>query len=116
MDNELRALRVANRAQDIVTRDLKTLAREAATYLTDLRKVLQKGTPEQKKRFVRDFVGDVVVDGEKQEVQVGFYDYGAVKGKKGTLKTLQALAAKRNSEDVSLWLVPPTGFEPVLRA
>jgi DNA invertase Pin-like site-specific DNA recombinase/archaellum component FlaC len=95
IENELRAVRVASRATNIVTRDLKDLARKAAEYVTNLRDVLAHGTPEERKRFVRDFVGEIVVDGKKREVRASFYDF--------------------DGADVPLWLMPPTGFEPVLR-
>jgi DNA invertase Pin-like site-specific DNA recombinase len=73
LEGELRALRVATRAENIVTRDLKALAREAAGYLVNLREVLEEGSPDEKKRFIRAFVGEIVVDGKKREVRVGFF-------------------------------------------
>jgi len=41
--------------------------------VVNLRKVLDSGSSDEKKRFVRDFVAEAVVDGEKREVRVGFY-------------------------------------------
>jgi len=76
LEAELRAQRVANRMEDIVTRDLKALAREAADYLVDLRMVLDEGSVEEKKRFIRDFVAEILVHGDKREVRVGFYEDG----------------------------------------
>lgn len=107
IENELRALRVANRAEDVVTRDLKALAKEAAGYVVNLRKVLDSGSSDEKKRFVRDFVAEAVVDGEKREVRVGFYSDDS-----GPLRNITERAA---GVDVPLWLAPPTGFEPVSR-
>jgi hypothetical protein len=103
IENELRALRVATRAEDIVTRDLKALAKEAAGYVTNLRKVLESGAPEEKKRFVRDFVAEAIVDGEKREVRVGFYS-----DENGPLRNITERAA---GVDVPLWLAPPTGTD-----
>ena len=107
IENELRALRVANRAEDVVTRDLRALAKEAAGYVVNLRKVLDSGSPEEKKRFVRDFVAEAIVDGEKREVRVGFFADDS-----GPLRNLTERAA---GVDGPLWLAPPTGFEPVSR-
>lgn len=110
IEGELRALRVATRAEDLVTRDLKALAREAAGYVVNLREVLNKGSAEEKKRFVRDFVAEAVVDGEKREVRVGFFD-----DKNDDLGGLMERVAQPGSSDTALWLAPPTGFEPVSR-
>lgn len=73
LEGELRAHRLASRAEDIVTRDLKALARKAAGYITNLREVLEKGSSDERKRFLRDFVAAIVVHGDKRQVHVGFY-------------------------------------------
>ena len=93
LDAERRALAVATRATDVVTQNLKALAREAAGYLVNLKEVLATGSSDEKKRFIRDFVADILVDGEKREARVGFYrDTGAGEGK--PLETLAALATR----------------------
>jgi len=76
LEDELRALRVATRGENIVTRDLKALAREAAGYLVNLREVLEEGSADEKKRFIHAFVGEILVDGKKREVRVGFFGDG----------------------------------------
>jgi hypothetical protein len=106
IESELRAVLVADRARDIVTRDVKALAKEAAGYIVNLREVLEKGTPDEKKRFIRDFVGSIVVDGEKRQVQVGFFedeDDGSGAG------GLVALARRAAGETAPLWSMAPWG-------
>ncbi len=114
LEEELRALRVAARAEGIVTRDFKALARQAADYLSHLKEVLQSGGVDERKRFVRAFVHEIVVDGEKRRVKVVFFDDGMGGDSQSPLTALQALAGRLG--DVSPQLVPPTGFEPVSRA
>ena len=104
IEGELRALRVATRAEDIVTGDLKALAREAAGYVVNLREVLDKGSPDEKKRFIRDFISEAVVDGEKREVRVGFFA-----DKDGALG---ALTERATRSDDPLWSKPPGGRQP----
>ena len=43
-----------------------------------VRTVLDGGSVEEKKRFVRDFVAEIVVYGDKREVRVGFFEVGEV--------------------------------------
>ncbi len=112
LEEELRALRVAARAEGIVTRDFKAIARRAAGYVAQLKEVLETGSADERKRFVRAFVHEIVVDGEKRRVKVVFYDDGGQEDSPPALTALGALAERLGQ--VSPQLVPPTGFEPVL--
>jgi len=103
---ELRALRVANRATDIVTRDLKALAHEAAGYIVNLRKILEEGSAEEKKTFVRDFVGDVLVDGKEREVRVGFFED---KSQDLPRKALEIAARRATGDDARALVRIPLG-------
>jgi len=120
IESELRALRVAHRATSIVTRDLKTLAREAADYLVTLKDVLESGSPDQQKRLVRDFVADIVVEGEKREVRVGFYadmEGGQGKPLEGLAKLAERCAGAHDGgtatgpKGVPLWYGPRWGHQ-----
>jgi hypothetical protein len=109
IEAELRAMRVADRARDIVIRDVKAIAKEAAGYIVNLRQVLEQGTPDEKKRFIRDFVGSIVVDGEKRQVQVGFFeDEDGGSGAGG----LVGLARRAAGETAPLWSMAPWGHNP----
>jgi hypothetical protein len=108
IEGEIRAMRVADRARDIVTRDVKAIAKEAAGYIVNLREVLDTGTPEEKKRFIRDFVGSIVVYGEKREVQVAFFEDGDGNGEAGGLVGLARRAAGEGSP---LWSMAPWGHK-----
>ncbi len=112
LENELRALRVAARAEGIITRDLKALARQAADYVVHLKDVLETGTVDERKRFIRAFVHEIIIDGKKRRVQVTFYDDGLGEDAPSPLAAVEAVAG-RLGESVSLQLAPPTGFEPV---
>ncbi len=114
MEIELRALRVAARAGGIIRRDFKALARQAANYVAQLKAVLDTGTVDERKRFVRAFVHEIVVDGQKRRVQVAFYDDGLGEGGPSPLAAIEAAAGRLG--DVSPQLVPRTGFEPVSSA
>ena len=109
-ENELRALRVAIRAEGIITRDLKALARRAADYVVHLKDVIETGTVNERKRFVRAFVHEIIVDGKKRRVQVTFYDDGAGEEAPSPLAAVEALAGRLG--DVPLWLAPPRGSTP----
>ena len=66
---------------------------------------------DERKRFLRAFVSEILVDGEKRRVQVAFYDDGTGANIQAPLAAVEALAERLG--DVSPRLVPPTGFEPV---
>lgn len=108
IEAELRAMRVADRARDIVTRDVKAIANEAAGYIVNLREVLEQGTPDEKKRFIRDFVGSIVVDGEKRQVQVGFFEDEDGGSGAGGLVGLARRAAREGSP---LWSMARWGHQ-----
>ncbi len=110
IEAELRALRVAYRAGDIITRDLKALAHDAAGYIVNLRKVLEEGSAEEKKRFVRDFVGDVLVNGKEREVRVGFYEN---ESKELPLKALEISARRAAGDDARSLVQSPLGGPPL---
>ncbi len=111
LENELR---VAGRAEGMITRDLKGLARQAADYLIHLKEVLETGTVDERKRFLRAFVAEIVVEGEKRKVRVAFYDDGrGGEAPSSPLAVAEALAERFG--DASPQLAPPTGFEPVSR-
>jgi hypothetical protein len=111
IESELRAMRVADRARDIVTRDVKAIAKEAAGYIVNLREVLEQGMPDEKKRFIRDFLGSIVVDGEKRQVQVGFFeDEDGGSGAGGLI----GLARRAAGESAPLWSMAPWGHSPSL--
>jgi hypothetical protein len=113
LEEELRALRVAARAEGIVTRDFKAIARQAAEYLSHLREVLETGSTDERKRFVRAFVHEIVVDGEKRRVKVVFYDDGLGGDAQSSSAIYPAnLLALGRLGDVSPQLVPPTGPIP----
>ena len=107
MELELRALRVAARAGGIIRRDFKALARQAANYVSQLKAVLESGTVDERKRFVRAFVHEIVVDGRKRIVHVAFYDDGLGAGGPSSLAAVEAVAGRLG--DVSPQLVPRTG-------
>ncbi len=94
LEEELRALRVAARAEGIVARDFKAVARQAADYLVHLKEVLDAGSVDERKRFVRAFVHEIVVDGEKRRVKVVFYDDGAGEEETSPLAATEALAGR----------------------
>ena len=73
----------------VAKRDRRWLACEIARYHQDLHKVIQQGTPEERKRFIRDFVDSIELDGRQRKVRIAFYD------------------DRTNS---SLRVVPPTGL------
>ncbi len=54
--------------------DLKTQAREMASRIADFRRIIDRGTSEERKEFVRLFVGEILVDAAKGEVSVGFFE------------------------------------------
>jgi hypothetical protein len=70
------------------------MAAEIARYKLSLKKVFAHGTPDERKRFIRDFVASIEVEGRERKVRIGFYGEGG------------------NS---ALRVIPPTGFEPVSR-
>ena len=76
--------------------DPKTLAREAANYLWNLKEVLNQGTIEEQRRFVEYFLEGVKVNGLEGWVEASFYEAPSLPG-------------------VSFCMAPPTGFEPVSR-
>lgn len=110
IEAELRALRVASRATDIVTRDLKTLAHEAAGYIVNLRKVLEEGSAEEKKKFVRDFVGDILVNGKEREVRVGFFEDQSPDLPQ---KALEIAARRAAGDDARGMVLNPLGGPPL---
>ena len=71
-------------------KDRRRLAGEIARYQLSLKEVFDHGTPDERKRFIRDFVASIEVDGRERKVRIGFYGEGG------------------NS---SLRVVPPTGFD-----
>jgi len=48
-------------------------ARRIVGRIMDFKRVIEKGTPQERKEFIRLFVSDIRVDAEKGEVSVGFY-------------------------------------------
>ncbi len=113
LEGELRALRVATRAEDIVTRDLKALAREAAGYLVNLREVMEDGSPDEKKRFIRAFVGEILVDAKKREVRVGFFGNEDGAGSAGApLGRLLGLVERATGSDGCPLVQGPLGAPP----
>ncbi len=105
LEEELRALRVAARAEGIVARDFKAIARQAVDYLVHLKETLETGSADERKRFMRAFVHEIVVDGEKRRVKVVFYS-----DEESPLATAEALAGRLG--DVSLQVMPPRGNSP----
>lgn len=80
--------------QPLSALDRRRMAGEIARYKLSLKEVFAHGTPDERKRFIRDFVASIEVDGRERKVRIGFYGEGG------------------NS---TLRVVPPTGFEPVSR-
>lgn len=74
--------------------DRHRLAIDIAQYHTDLESAFRHGTPEERKRFIRDFIHSIEVDGRERKIKIAFYGDG-------------------NNSGVRV--VPPTGFEPVSR-
>ena len=72
----------------------RSLAKEIARYKIDLKVLIDEGSPEEKKHFIRNFIASIEVDGKNRKIKVGYYDPG---------------------EDVALRVMPPTGLEPVSR-
>lgn len=92
--DELAGLRKVNGSAPHV-RDVRRMASEIARYQVDLEAAFKHGTPDERKRFIRDFVAGIEVDGKERKVRISFYD---------------------DPEDSAVRVVPPTGFEPVSRA
>lgn len=91
--NELVGLRKTNGAP-LQGRDVRKLAKEIAGYQIRMEEAFQHGTPDERKRFIRDFVAGIEVDGKERKIRVSFYG---------------------DPEKSSLRVIPPTGFEPVSR-
>ena len=77
----------------------KEVAKEAAQYLWNLKEVLEEGTIEERRKLVEFFVEGVKINGAEGWVETTFYE-------SPTLPKGQ----------VPFCIMPPTGFEPVLRA
>ena len=73
----------------------RKLAQVIARCKIDFKVLIEHGTPDEKKQFIRSYVASIEVDGKNRKIRVGCYDPG---------------------EDAALRVMPPTGFEPVLRA
>ena len=70
------------------------IAQEIARWKIDLEILIEHGTPDEKKQFIRSHVASIEVDGKNRKIKVGYYDPG---------------------EDVALRVMSPTGLEPVSR-
>jgi hypothetical protein len=94
LNRELLILRNASPAV-VTVRDRRRMAQEAVGYHRDFVRAFQAGTPDEKRRFIRDFVGSIEVDGRTRKIKIGYFaDVG-------------------NSP---LTVIPRTGFEPVSSA
>ena len=49
---------------------------ETARYRVNLKAVIEHGAPEERKRFIRDFVASIEVDGKERTIKIGFYVEG----------------------------------------
>jgi DNA invertase Pin-like site-specific DNA recombinase len=76
--------------------DPKAVAREGAKYLWNIKEVLEKGTIEERRKFIEYLVQGARINGVEAWVEVSFYENPRLPG--GTF-----------------CMVPPTGFEPVSR-
>lgn len=65
---------------------------------------------DERKRFIRAFVHEIVVDGRKRRVQVTFYDDGMGEEGPSPLAAVEAVAKRLG--DVSPQLIPRTGNVP----
>ncbi len=72
----------------------RKLAQEIARCKIDLKVLIERGTPDKRKQFIRTYIGSIEVDGKNRKITVGYYDPG---------------------EEVALRIMPPTGLEPVSR-
>jgi hypothetical protein len=72
----------------------RRLAHEIAKCKIDLKVLIEQGTPDEKKQFIRSYIASIEVDGKNRKIKVGYYDPG---------------------EEVALRVMPPTGLEPVSR-
>ena len=57
-------------------RERRRLAAKIAGYYEGLEDAFNTGTPEEKKRFVRDFIASIEVDGKKRKVRIAYYEDG----------------------------------------
>ncbi len=72
---QLAAKRSGGRAR-LSQQERRELALAAARYRFNLQAVLEHGSPEERKRFVRDFVAAIEVDGQKRKIRIGLYGGG----------------------------------------
>lgn len=75
-----------------------------------MKDVLETGAVDERKRFVRAFVHEIVVDGRKRRVQLTFYDDGVGEEGPSPLAAVEAVAGRLG--DLSPQLVPRRGNEP----
>lgn len=66
----------------------RKFAQEIARCKIDLKVLIEHGTPDERKQFIRSYVASIEVDGKNRKIRVGYYDPG---------------------EDVALRVMPPTG-------
>ncbi len=52
------------------------MAGEIARHQLSLKEVFDHGTPDERERFIRDFVASIEVDGRERKVRIGFYGEG----------------------------------------
>lgn len=92
--NELAGLRNAE-GSGFQGRNSRKVAEEIVRYQLSMEEAFQQGTADERKRFIRDFVAGIEVDGKERKVRISFYE---------------------DPEKSALRVVPRTGFEPVLSA
>lgn len=68
---ELVGLRKTN-GSALQGRDARKLAQEIAGYQIRMEEAFQHGTSDERKRFIRDFVSGIEVDGKGRKIRISF--------------------------------------------
>lgn len=92
--------------------DPKTVAQEAAHALWGLNDVLAEGAIEDRRKVIDYFVESIKVNGVEGWVEAAFFERPHLPASFGLVPESQSSAT---GPECSFCMVPPTGFEPVLR-
>ncbi len=71
LEGELERARALEEAA--ATEEPQVRAKRLVARMRKIKRVIEKGTPEERKAFVRDFVAGIEIDGRKGEMVVSFY-------------------------------------------
>ncbi len=71
LEDEVREARTREESRS--DEDPRRRARRIASRLVEIKRVMENGTPEERREFVRQFVSGIKVDPEKGELEVDFF-------------------------------------------